>query len=99
MKQVEDKAAIPSRNVTILILSITTFAGAVLRLHSLGTRSLWIDEAASVRFATLPWGPFFRTLWDYQGNMSLYYLLLRWWIHLGDSEFMVRSLSVLLGVL
>ena len=29
------------------------------------------------------------TLWDYQGNMSLYYLLLRGWIHLGDSEFMV----------
>ena len=31
--------------------------------------------------------------------MALYYLLLRFWLHLGDSEFVVRSLSVLMGVL
>ena len=31
--------------------------------------------------------------------MALYYVLLRGWIHLGDSEFMVRALSVLMGVL
>ena len=36
---------------------------------------------------------------SYQGNMTLYYFLLRAWIHLGDSEFVVRSLSVLFGVL
>src|SRR5439155_24738451 len=72
---------------------------AAIRLHLLAARSLWIDEAASVRFATLPWWSFLHMLWDYQGNMSLYYLVLRWWIHLGDTEFMVRSLSVLLGVL
>ena len=31
--------------------------------------------------------------------MTLYYFLLREWIHLGDSEFMVRSLGVLFSVL
>jgi len=65
----------------------------------LGAHSLWIDEAASVVFATMPWRLFLHTLWSYQGNMTLYYFLLRAWIHLGDSEFMVRSLSVLLSVL
>jgi mannosyltransferase len=45
------------------------------------------------------WPTFLRTLWGYQGNMALYYLLLRAWVHLGDSEFVVRSLSVLFGVL
>ncbi|MGH9545169.1 MAG: glycosyltransferase family 39 protein [Terriglobales bacterium] len=99
MEQSENRALVPSRNLTLLILSVITVAGAALRLHGLGARSLWIDEAASVRFATMAWGPFLHTLWNYQGNMSLYYLLLRWWIHLGDSEFMVRGLSVLLGVL
>jgi mannosyltransferase len=82
-----------------IILGITTIIGAALRLHLLSARSIWIDEGASISFATLPWGAFLRTLWSYQGNMALYYFLLRPWIHLGDSEFAVRSLSVLFGVL
>jgi uncharacterized membrane protein len=36
--------------------------------------------------------------WDFEGNMIFYYLLLRGWVHLGDSEAVVRSLSVLFGV-
>jgi len=82
-----------------LILGVTTIIGAALRLHQLSAKSFWIDEAASVSFATMPWRPFLRTLWDYQGNMTLYYFLLRAWVHLGDSEFVVRSLSVLFAVL
>ena len=82
-----------------LILAAIIVVGAAVRFHLLGARSLWIDEAASVRFATVSWMSFLHTIWDYQANMSLYYFLLRGWIHLGDSEFMVRSLSVLLGVL
>jgi mannosyltransferase len=87
----------PSR--TGVILGAATVMGAALRLHSLSTRSLWIDEAASISFASMPWRPFLRTLWDYQGNMALYYFSLRAWIHLGDTEFVVRSLSVLFAVL
>jgi uncharacterized membrane protein len=82
-----------------LILGATTVVAATLRLHQLSVKSLWIDEGASVSFATMPWRPFLKTLWNYQGNMALYYFLLRAWIHLGDSEFMVRSLSVLFAVL
>ena len=84
---------------TGLLLAFITLIGAVLRLHSLAVRSLWIDEAASVSFASLAWKPFLKVLWGYQGNMALYYFLLHGWIHLGDSEFAVRSLSVLFGVL
>jgi mannosyltransferase len=82
-----------------LILGATTIIGAALRLHQLSAKSFWIDEGASVSFATMPLRPFLHTLWSYQGNMTLYYFLLRAWIHLGDSEFVVRSLSVLLAVL
>jgi uncharacterized membrane protein len=73
--------------------------GAGLRLYALAGRSLWIDEGASVAFATLPWRSFLKVLWSYQGNMAFYYFLLHGWIHLGDSESAVRSLSVLFGVL
>jgi mannosyltransferase len=99
MEPSENRASIPSHTLTLLILGVITIAGMTIRLHGLDARSLWIDEAASVRFATLSWWSFLRTLWDYQGNMAFYYLLLRWWIHLGDSEFTVRALSMLLGVL
>jgi mannosyltransferase len=82
-----------------LILGVTTIFGAALRLHQLSAKSFWIDEGASVSFATIPLRPFLYTLWSYQGNMALYYFLLRAWIHFGDSEFVVRSLSVLFAVL
>jgi uncharacterized membrane protein len=83
----------------VTIVTVLTVVAAVLRLHLLGTRSLWIDEAASVNFANLAWSPFLRLLWGSQGNMTLYYLLLRAWVHLGESEAVVRGLSVLFGVL
>jgi mannosyltransferase len=82
-----------------LILGVTTAIGAALRLHQLSAKSLWIDEAASVSFASMPWRAFVRAILTYEGNMSLYYFLLRGWMHLGDSEFAVRSLSVLFAVL
>jgi mannosyltransferase len=82
---------------TLIVATITVIA-AVLRLHSLAAKSLWIDEAASVNFATMAWWPFLRLLWSYQGNMTLYYFLLRGWVHLGESEAVVRGLSVLFGV-
>jgi mannosyltransferase len=82
-----------------VVLAVLTTLAAALRLHQLSSKSFWIDEGASVSFATMPWRPFLETLWSYQGNMTLYYLLLRGWIHFGDSEFAVRSLSVLFGVL
>ncbi len=81
------------------IVAAVTVIGAVVRLYRLGGRSLWIDEAASAYFANMPFVPFLKLLWWYQGNMTLYYFLLRGWIHFGDSEFVIRSLSVLFGIL
>ena len=46
----------------------------------------------------LPWRDFWRAFWNYEANMSFYCLLLRGWLHLGDSETVVRGLSVLFGV-
>jgi mannosyltransferase len=82
-----------------LILGAITIIAAALRFHLLAARSLWIDEASSVAFASLPLRAFVKLLWASQANMTLYYTLLRGWIHLGESEFALRSLSVLCGVL
>ena len=79
------------------ILAIVA-AGAILRLHLLGRRDLWVDEALSVLLASMPWHDFWNSLWDFQANMALYYLLLRAWLIFGDSESAVRGLSVLFGI-
>ena len=92
------RVSVALRNPDLWLVFFITLAAAVLRLHMLATKSLWIDEAASVSFARMGMLPFLKLLWAYQGNMALYYFLLRFWIHLGDSEFLIRSLSALLGI-
>ncbi len=80
-----------------LLAGITGLA-AVLRFHSLAAKSLWFDEGVSVAIARLDAYNFVRILWRREANMSLYYLLLHPWLHLGASEFRVRTLSVLFAV-
>src|SRR5208283_5218592 len=72
--------------------------GAGLRLVALGHKSFWLDEIASVEIARLPDGAFWFQLWHHEGNMALYYVLLRQWLHFGGSEASVRMLSAVLGI-
>jgi 4-amino-4-deoxy-L-arabinose transferase-like glycosyltransferase len=77
---------------------LITVAAAVLRLHALTAKSFWFDEGVSVGIARLDWYNFVRILWRREANMSLYYLLLRGWLHLGHSDSLLRLFSVLFGV-
>jgi mannosyltransferase len=79
-------------------LALITVTAAVLRLHALTAKSFWFDEGVSVGIARLDWYNFIRILWRREANMSLYYLLLRAWLHVGAGDGVVRSLSVLFGV-
>src|SRR5271165_4810605 len=72
--------------------------GAVLRLIALGHKSFWLDEIASVAITRLPRQAFWSMLWHAEGNMALYYVLLRPWLHFGLSEASVRVLSALAGI-
>jgi mannosyltransferase len=82
------------RHARISLLAILTAVGVVLRFACLTRKSFWFDEGVSVQIARLDWYNFARILWRREANMSLYYLLLRGWLHLGHSEFFIRSLSV-----
>ena len=75
-----------------------TVAGAVLRLYHLGTRSLWFDEGFSAGIALMRWPDFLRVNAGYSANMALYYLLLKFWMPLGNSDAWTRGLSVLFGI-
>jgi len=88
--------AIPIRLAPSLRLSV---AGAVaatmglalfLRLVHLGHLSFWSDEIISITRA--------QAGWSFQLHMFTYESILRLWMGLGESESVVRMLSVLFGV-
>jgi mannosyltransferase len=81
-----------------ILLSILILA-AMLRLLHLGSESLWWDEVVTVAIVRLDWGAFWKVLSHFEANMGLYYCVLRLWVNLGESEFVLRSLSALAGVL
>lgn len=69
--------------------------GLAVRFGHLTSKPFWFDECFSVELARLKLGSFLRVIWWREANMSLYYALLRGWLHLGQSEFFIRGLSVL----
>jgi len=75
-------------------LSILTAASIAVRLHGLASKPFWFDECFSAEIARIDWRNFLRLMWWREANMALYYLLLRAWLHFGQSPFYIRSLSV-----
>ncbi len=89
-------ATIPQAHWLTLLL-VAAVATAVRFLH-LVSKPYWFDECFSVEVARIGWRDFLHLLWWREANMSLYYVLLRMWLHVGQSEFFIRSLSVLFAV-
>jgi mannosyltransferase len=80
-------------------LSLLVLLGAaiLLRLRCLTCKPFWFDESFSVEVARIGWRDFLRLLWWREANMSLYYFLLRTWLHFGQSPFFIRSLSAVIS--
>ncbi len=84
-----------------LLLVLILLLGLSLRVYNLGNESYWMDEAFSVHHAGLS------DLSSLSYNVAMteaapmgYYVLIHYWINIfGNTEFMVRMLSVLFGVL
>ena len=86
------------RQDTPLVLWAIVVLGAALRLMALGYKSFWLDEIASVVIARMPGNSFWGWLWHDEGNMALYYVMLRPWLHIHLGEATVRVLSVVPGI-
>ena len=81
-----------------LTLILLLAAATAVRFLHLVSKPYWFDECFSVEVARIGWRDFLRLLWWREANMSLYYALLRIWLHFGQSEFFIRSLSVAIAV-
>lgn len=83
-----------TRGQWLIVGGLTVAAAIVCAVH-LGSHDIWLDEAYSVRVAGLHGSTFWHTLVHGDPNMTLYYLLLHFWLPVGSSEAAVRALSVL----
>ena len=83
---------------SVLSVSFLTASGLLLRILSLNSRGLWLDEAITVGQATRSWADVIRTL---AGGVHppLYHLIMHFWIsQFGRGEIAIRSFALLVGV-
>ncbi len=74
---------------SLLTLALLGALASVLRFLFLTRKPFWFDEAFSVEIARMSWHDLTRLLWWREANMSLYYVLLRGWLHFGSNPFYI----------
>lgn len=81
------------------ICAVICLIALLVRLPTLASRSLWLDEAYSAWFSAVPLGELWTKVPLYETHPPFYYTLLKGWRMLaGSSEAGLRSLSVLASV-
>jgi len=73
--------------------------GAALRLFRLGAQSLWLDESLSLVFASVPLETSIEAILADGVHPPLYYLVLRLFLYIGQSEGIARLPSAVFGIL
>lgn len=84
----------PTNDRHVSAVLITLLAG-ILRTLYLTSQGLTLDEGFSIDLCRKGLSQFFGVVWQSEFNMALYYLLLRGWMALGQSEWTIRFLGVL----
>ncbi len=93
----ESRKARSWAGVATVCLVLITAAAFGLRIYKLNSQGLNIDEGFSALMGRIPLANFMAYIRGAEFNMVLYYGLLRFWMRLGHSEYMIRMLSVLLA--
>ncbi|MGH9888685.1 MAG: glycosyltransferase family 39 protein, partial [bacterium] len=84
-----------------VVMPLSLFVAAlVVNLFHITAKSFGLDEATSVYYASQPLGSLIEILTRRDPNMSVYYFVLRGWMHgFGEGETAVRSLSAVSAAL
>ena len=80
-----------------IMVLVSGFALA-LRLHALGRESLWLDEGFTWERSSLPVPALIQHAIRAPHNPS-YFIVLHYWLGLGDDEYMLRFPSAVAGAL
>lgn len=82
---------------TIAFISVL-LGGGLLRFAGLGKESIWLDEATSLIIARMDL-PSVIAWAAADVHPPLYYMVLHFWLRLGETEYAIRALSAVFGVL
>jgi mannosyltransferase len=94
-----DRGARRARRLTLLAILVPCMVSAFLCAYELSTRSLWLDEGASVSIASQHGAALWHAIAHDGGNMLVYYLLLHVLIGaFSDAETVIRLPSVIATV-
>lgn len=86
-------------NTTLLILFFITLLGAYLRIHGLGSESIWLDEASTFRMSSVD---SIATVWAnaiQDRHPPLHFLVIHFVTMFSNSEFWLRFPSAVFGIL
>ena len=83
----------------IQLLVSLTLIGAVLRFYHLGYNSIWLDEASTLTFAVQSFPDIWQATTAGEFNPPLFYWIEHIMLLFGNSEFILRFVPALLGVL
>ncbi|MDH7509887.1 MAG: glycosyltransferase family 39 protein [Methanolinea sp.] len=84
----------------VQIIVILTFTGFLLRFYNISFNSLWLDEAMTYHFASLPYSELWGSLeTGAEFNPPLFYLIESLMLHFGNSEAILRTIPALAGTL
>lgn len=72
--------------------------GTGLILHDLGHDSLWVDEVAQIEVSSGSVGRILKDVMEVRGQPPFYWVALHFFMPFGGSEFAVRMLSAMFGV-
>ena len=93
--RIENKKSLMLRLLILVIL-----LGGFLRLYELGTEDLAVDEAFYAKSAMADnFAEAIENCFSHDQHPVLVHLLFRVWGFLGNSEFILRSISAIFGVL
>jgi len=84
----------------VQILVLLTLTGFLLRFSNISFNSLWLDEAVTYHFASLPYSELWRSLeTGTEFNPPLFYFLESLMLRFGNSEAILRTIPGLAGTL
>src|SRR5262245_11446011 len=94
----DGESELSSSKIAFIFAVVASIVGLTFRLYGFN-RSLWLDEFGTLWVIEGSFSQLMERVNAFQGQSPLYYLLVWFFVHLiGESEFTLRLLSLLLGV-
>jgi hypothetical protein len=81
-----------------LIVLVVAVVGIAARFYRLGADSLWLDEAITFERSSLPLDKLLHNAIE-RLHLPGYFVLMHYWLRLGDDEFMLRAPAAVFGCL